>query len=505
MKISTFCLLLVLIQSLISDTFKLTENNEDNTQVSIGQNLIIGLGIGSTQKEALNKAFTSAIESLVGIVVESESIIQDNVLIKDEILTASGGYIESYKILEEREEDDLFIVKIEADVKTQNLCEKIKALHIDTKELTSQEVQNIYSRIKTKAKMKDEAGKILKKLVDKFTNPETISKMLEVKIINVKFDENNVVNGMVPMTIRYQLSYNYKVYLQEIIYIEEILKDLNIEKKENIERIKYSNKGNLKYDYFSKRSIPMTTLGFAKFKDLSVGDKILVDAYFFPESWNDIYPLKITNESIKIWDNANLKLTLKDQDNNIITNDSELFNKTKEINDTLLNKIIGLKNIIANDEKYYREKKYYEECNLKLKSYEDEYEKFCFSVRKFYSNTYNLNLDKYNPENNTNYYPSLFKNNFNLCLLTSIIYGGTTDIVYSDGFCTYQGSYKKDSLLRIYGPFFDSVTREDNICENKLEISKICDTLDFLIPLEYISKISEIILEIKPIDRKIIE
>jgi len=79
-------------------------------------------------------------------------------LIKDNILTASNGFIQRYIKLESSIEDSLYNVKIKAWVKFQKIIKTFKSLNIDT--LVLGETKNTQARIETKNYSKKSNAKI---------------------------------------------------------------------------------------------------------------------------------------------------------------------------------------------------------------------------------------------------------------------------------------------------------------------------------------------------------
>ena len=52
-------------------------------------------GVGASKREAVEDAFRNAIEESIGVYVSSETQMQNEKLIKDNILTSSNGYIDT--------------------------------------------------------------------------------------------------------------------------------------------------------------------------------------------------------------------------------------------------------------------------------------------------------------------------------------------------------------------------------------------------------------------------
>jgi hypothetical protein len=65
---------------------------------------------------ALDSAQRNAVEETVGTLIESDTLVQNNVLIRDEVYEKTYGYIESYKVLEIKEIDNVMYAEIEAFV-----------------------------------------------------------------------------------------------------------------------------------------------------------------------------------------------------------------------------------------------------------------------------------------------------------------------------------------------------------------------------------------------------
>ncbi|MBO5904949.1 MAG: hypothetical protein J6Q84_00865 [Kiritimatiellae bacterium] len=90
---------------------------------------VVATGYGSTPREATKAALRSAVESVVGTMVDATTLVENDKLIEDEILTYSAGMIAATKIIGEpkKSSDGLYTVKVKATVKKSDLKEKLKA------------------------------------------------------------------------------------------------------------------------------------------------------------------------------------------------------------------------------------------------------------------------------------------------------------------------------------------------------------------------------------------
>ena len=73
-------------------------------------------GTGSTPTEAENDALRMAVENTLGVLVDSNTLVEKNVVIQDQIYTQSRGFVTDYKVVERRELGGVWSVTIDAVV-----------------------------------------------------------------------------------------------------------------------------------------------------------------------------------------------------------------------------------------------------------------------------------------------------------------------------------------------------------------------------------------------------
>ena len=66
------------------------------------------------RESAIQNAFRRAVEQAVGVMIESESVVNNFELVRDKICSQSAGYIKKYTITKENFEGDTCIVEIKA-------------------------------------------------------------------------------------------------------------------------------------------------------------------------------------------------------------------------------------------------------------------------------------------------------------------------------------------------------------------------------------------------------
>ena len=85
---------------------------------------IVVTGVGTDPEKAVQDAFTKAIEQTVGVLVTSESKVEDDQL-HEEVLTFSRGFVKEYKVLREWQKDGLHYAEIQAAVNKKELVKRL--------------------------------------------------------------------------------------------------------------------------------------------------------------------------------------------------------------------------------------------------------------------------------------------------------------------------------------------------------------------------------------------
>ena len=283
---------------------------------------VIATGYGVNKKQALDNAFKSAIEQYVGVVVDSEIMIKNNLNIKNQILTVSNGFIKTYKELSTNKSDGLVEVKIQATVKSQKVFDKIKSLNITT--VTLNNGAQLYAKLSTKIKAKKDAEKLFKKVFGKLFSPDSLQDLLYTKITNVKVMEDKIKDNKVPIYISVEFGIDYQAYIQKMEELEQIFKNLGAKLHKRVDlpymddcdkqgdncRLKIKNEGTVE-------SLTVTDFGIIK----KYGQGYKLDVWRFSKTWKDIYPFN-TDGDININGYFRIVSELKDKDGKVLSSNS---------------------------------------------------------------------------------------------------------------------------------------------------------------------------------------
>jgi hypothetical protein len=113
---------------------------------ALGEAAILNGNVAGARNQALVNAQRNAVESGVGLVLDSKTMAENFQVIKDQIYTSSQGYVTKYTVVSEGPTPDrqTYQVKIKADVAQNLLEDKLAALRILNKKMGNQRVMVIY-------------------------------------------------------------------------------------------------------------------------------------------------------------------------------------------------------------------------------------------------------------------------------------------------------------------------------------------------------------------------
>ena len=171
---------------------------------------VVASGVGIDADKALRNALMNAVQQAVGLVVDAETLVKNEDVIKDQILTYSDGYVEHFdKIKDGKRDDGLYEVKIKATVKRRQLVEKLKETKVI---VTKVEGASLFGEVTTQL----EAGKNAAKLLEKALEGLPLN-LLTVRIGDQKPAIGNATETGGSAKWRLILSYDLKTYNDKVL------------------------------------------------------------------------------------------------------------------------------------------------------------------------------------------------------------------------------------------------------------------------------------------------
>lgn len=181
---------------------------------------VVAGGVGKDEKLALKDAFRNAVEQVVGMVVDSTVQAENDEIIKDQILTASDGFVKEYKLLSSDVEDGLTKVRIKAQIERKSLVQKLEAKQVVVKKV---KMDNLFAKVASDAQAVEGATQIISERLTEF------HKVWTAKAGEPNYDRNSGVMS-IPLTI----SADPSAYAASATRLAEVLNKISIRKSRKL-------------------------------------------------------------------------------------------------------------------------------------------------------------------------------------------------------------------------------------------------------------------------------
>jgi hypothetical protein len=228
------------------------------------KNAVVAEGVGTTSDDALKDAFRNAVRQVVGAVVDSETLLKNDRIVADKVLTYSDGFVTSYEEISKTAEKGLFRTTIQASVERRSLIAKLKAANIAVKDVDG---KGIFAEVITQIDAEKNAEKLIEAALVGF--PKNV---LEATVVaKPQIIERN--ERSVKLGIRVQFKANVDAYNSFAARFENALKSVAKQSGSFSMSVRNQGKGLDGTDFFSpdregKTGVPPPATGDALWKKL---------------------------------------------------------------------------------------------------------------------------------------------------------------------------------------------------------------------------------------------
>jgi hypothetical protein len=126
MRYSHLSLLLVFLVGLAPQI----SHSQSTTVESQGVAAIVPGNRDISRDKAIEDALRNAVEQATGPLIENETLVENYQLLSDKIYSQSRGYVQTYEVLNEKEDQGLYRVTIQATVASGDLKNDLRALNL---------------------------------------------------------------------------------------------------------------------------------------------------------------------------------------------------------------------------------------------------------------------------------------------------------------------------------------------------------------------------------------
>ena len=142
-------------------------SSKQTTGKDAGLQEVIAEGAGASPGEALKDAFRNAVRQVVGTVVDAETLVSNDEIVDDKVLTYSDGFIKTYDKVpgSEKQAGGIHRVKIKAKVERRSVVAKLKAANVAVKEVDG---KGLFAEAVTKLDAEQVSSELLAKALKGF-------------------------------------------------------------------------------------------------------------------------------------------------------------------------------------------------------------------------------------------------------------------------------------------------------------------------------------------------
>jgi hypothetical protein len=159
------CAICVVVGTLYCSSSAAQDDEGSSPKPTVDVVVVEGRGISAD--EALKDALRNAVRQVVGAIVETETLIKDDELIADKVLTYSNGIVQTWQEIpgSKKNKGGLYQVVIKATVERQKLVARLKAANVTMKRVDGNE---LFGKAITEMDAERDAAAILEKAFEGF-------------------------------------------------------------------------------------------------------------------------------------------------------------------------------------------------------------------------------------------------------------------------------------------------------------------------------------------------
>jgi len=178
---------------------------------------VIVEGAGDSSANAIKDAFRNAVRQVVGALVDAETLVKNDELVEDKILTYSNGFIKTYTEIpgSQKTQGGIHRIKIKAVVETGGVIAKLKASNITVKDVDG---KGLFAEVMTKLDSEKDGLVLIEKHLKNF--PQNCMSAVVVGGPEIVSKTDEKVIAKFTLKIEPNLK-EYKVFTDNIIPVLE--------------------------------------------------------------------------------------------------------------------------------------------------------------------------------------------------------------------------------------------------------------------------------------------
>ncbi len=151
---------------------------------------VVVTGLGVSPEKALENAFSRAVEQAIGVFVDAETMVRNDELLREQVLTYSRGFIKHYEVIRGWQKEGLHHASIRAKVLVGQLVERLKAADVAVKKISG---SDLFAEATTRVKRAESGAALMRKVFADFpANVLGVDVQGEPRIIESKGEQTRI-------------------------------------------------------------------------------------------------------------------------------------------------------------------------------------------------------------------------------------------------------------------------------------------------------------------------
>jgi hypothetical protein len=192
--------------------------------------VVIARGVSINAEKALLSAYRNAVQQVVGVIVDAETLIKNDKVVKDEILDFSNGFVEKFeKIKDGKNDDGLYEVTIKATVKRRQLIERLQKAKVYSAKVDG---ASLFGSVISEMDAQKKGAKLLEKALSDLNLPYSL---LKAEVVNLKPKILKKLDTEIQAQWSIRVQFDMEKY-QKVVFpkLKQVLGDIALEKNEQL-------------------------------------------------------------------------------------------------------------------------------------------------------------------------------------------------------------------------------------------------------------------------------
>ena len=215
--------------------------------------VVIARGVSINADKALRSALRNAVQQVVGVIIDAETLIKNEKVVKDEILDFSNGFVETHKIIKEgKNEDGLYEITIKATVKHRQLIERLEKAKVYSAKVDG---ASLFGSVISEMDAQKKGAKFLEKALSDLNLPYSL---LKAEVVNSKPKILKKLDTEIQAEWSIRVQFDMEKYQKVVLpKLKQVLGDIALEKYEHVllQDPKREKKDSYGFDLFSGHNV----------------------------------------------------------------------------------------------------------------------------------------------------------------------------------------------------------------------------------------------------------